>query len=156
MTDMLCPLDRAVTLASRTGQWSDELRAHISNCEECANTLSIVKALANVAGQLSRQGVPPHPNLIWLKAELEREQTEEKARVRRAAALTIVQFVLYVAVLLSAFWLWPDLKSWGSLIVPAETFEGIRTDATLVTVLLSLGLTYGLLFWRLRPLRGNW
>ncbi|HET9219398.1 MAG TPA: hypothetical protein VFR18_20595 [Terriglobia bacterium] len=156
MSDMLCPLEHAVTLSTRTGQWSDELRTHISNCAECTDTLSIVRTLNGVAGRLSREGATPHPNLIWLKAELEREQREEKGRVYRAAVLSVAQFVLCLAVLLSAYLLWPDMRSWASLIVPAETFEGIRTDATSVTALLILGLTYGLLFWRLRPLRGNW
>jgi hypothetical protein len=114
------------------------------------DTLSIVSALNAVAERLHRDGVPPHPDLILLKAEFERAQTEEKVRVVRAAVLTFAQFVLYLSAVLSAFWLWPDMKSWASLIVPAATFEGIGTDATLVSVLVILSLTYGFLFWRLR------
>ena len=151
MNETLCSFEHAVILACRSGQWTEELRAHVSSCSECTDTQSISSALGSVTKRLTSDGVPPHPTLVWIKARLEQEQASETARIRESALRhVIIQFVLWLTILLAAFRLWPVIKGWASVIFPASAFEGLGAHTASMSVLVVLGLTYGFLFWRYR------
>ena len=78
-------------------------------------------------------------------------QASETARIRKSALhQVIIQSVLWLTILIAAFWLWPAIKGWASLLFPASAFEGLGAHATSMSVLVVLGLTYGFLFWRFR------
>jgi hypothetical protein len=81
MTDDFCPYEAKTIDAVRSGDWSDELRAHLAGCETCAEARAVAGFMTRIGDALGRREAAPDPTLIWLKAELARQ--EERSRRER-------------------------------------------------------------------------
>lgn len=150
MSHSLCSKERAVILANQSGQWSEDLRRHVSNCTDCAETVRVAGWLGQIAQRLSHEGTPPHPTLIWIKAQLEQQQRKDAIEIRRAAVYqALARFAVGLAVLFVAALVWPAVKT-TFIETGAFTLVEALPDWTSLSVLLPLSLAYGLLFWRFR------
>ena len=68
-----CPKSEAVVQAVRSNNWPDSLRAHIDRCKSCRETSQVASWMARMAENLeSIPGELPDPELIWLKAKINR------------------------------------------------------------------------------------
>jgi hypothetical protein len=92
MSKTSCPHEEAMSVSARSGEWSEELKAHRDGCLSCAELTLVVAALAADAEELAAIDEPlPDPAPIWLRARLaSRERQYERATraivwVQRAA-----------------------------------------------------------------------
>lgn len=68
-----CPKSEAVVRAVRSNDWPDSLRVHIDRCKSCRETSQVASWMARMAERLeSIPGKLPDPELIWLKARINR------------------------------------------------------------------------------------
>jgi hypothetical protein len=135
MNEFVCPREQAVTLAVRNGQCSEELRAHISHCAECAEVERIAGWLGHVAERL-RDRVSPHPTLVWIKAQLEEQHRNEMRAIRQAAfRQAFIRLPLGLVGLVSGAWMWPTLKP---VLAHSRTLAPLLPDWTSAVVLLAL------------------
>ena len=73
MTLNSCPQSEAVVRAVRSGIWSEGLRTHIEACKACLETTRVAAWMTEMAANLeSVPGELPNPELIWLKAKINR------------------------------------------------------------------------------------
>jgi hypothetical protein len=81
MSTASCPHEEAIAVAARSGEWSEELKAHRDGCLSCAELTLVVAALAADAEDLAAMDVPlPDPSPVWLRARLaSRERQYERA-----------------------------------------------------------------------------
>jgi hypothetical protein len=96
MSTASCPHEEAIAAAARSGEWSEELKAHRDGCLSCAELTLVVAALAADAEDLAAMDAPlPDPSPIWLWARLaSRERQFERATraivwVQRAAIAVV-------------------------------------------------------------------
>lgn len=87
-----CPRERAVTMASAAGRWTEELRAHAASCRHC-------REAALVASAFGAESIKPpagiSPSTIWLRARLARRQRAEAqvSRILTGAQIAIGSLV---------------------------------------------------------------
>ena len=144
MTDQKCPFEAEVRRASRQRRWSDELRQHVNGCEECSATASVTPWLTEFAALPDRQHILPVASIIWIKAEILKNQHYAE---RVARPLGMLQSAAYLVVagcwagLLN--WKWSDLHQWISALTPsrfvsAATSGGTSLSPTLLLMVLAL------------------
>lgn len=71
MTDLGCPREREVARAVARGGWSDELGAHVADCDACSDLLLVAGALRRAADVAEDDTPLPDPGLIWWRAQLQ-------------------------------------------------------------------------------------
>ena len=76
-----CPQSEAVVHAARSGKWPEDLRTHVNICEPCRESARLTSWMTEMAAGLeSIPGELPDPELIWLKAKINRRsQLPERA-----------------------------------------------------------------------------
>jgi hypothetical protein len=79
MSERPCFREAAVIEATRTRIWSDDLRAHLSECTECSDTARVAAWIGDAATRLGRDQPAPDPAYIWLRGEVERRANKESA-----------------------------------------------------------------------------
>jgi len=113
MSPDTCRLEREVVDAARHGEWSEDLRAHLRQCSDCAESARVGAFMAGVA-QTLRRDRPVSSDYIWWKAEFERRAAEVRpASWRRPGTLALgLAFALAgTAAVLAA---WPELSALAS------------------------------------------
>lgn len=145
MTDQKCSFESDVRRASRQGRWSDELRDHLSGCEECAATATVSPWLTEFGALPDRQHILPAASIIWLKAQILQNQ---KSAERVARPLGMLQSAAYLivagcwAALLN--WRWSALQQWITGLTPsrfvsaAATGSGASLSLSVVLMVLAL------------------
>ena len=87
-----CPRGDSMVRATRTGEWTDELAAHMAECTSCRESDRLVRWLMELAEKVDADSAPlPDPHLVWLKARIPgRSRDLERALlpIRIASALT--------------------------------------------------------------------
>lgn len=102
---MTCPREQETLEARRSGQWSEELRAHFAACESCADALLVAGFMEEATA--TDVAVPP-VGLVWWKAQLRarREAAENATRpiwvAERTAAVAAALGAVVVAAWLSS------------------------------------------------------
>jgi hypothetical protein len=90
-----CPYEPAVIEAAHSGQWSRQLRTHVSGCAECDDAVRVAVWMGNAATRLARTQTLPDPTYLWLRAEIARRTQEASAVSRlRVSALTLVSLTV--------------------------------------------------------------
>jgi hypothetical protein len=88
MNKMECAREQAVVEAVTSGQWTEELRSHASNCEVCADVVEVVHALHSDYAVASHEARIPSAGLVWWRAELRARREAMQAAQR---PMTLVQ-----------------------------------------------------------------
>ncbi len=127
MNNKPCPHEGSVTQAIRTGQWSEWLRVHVSQCKSCTEVEQAFGWMGDVSASWSSNEPAPDPGLIWIEAQLaERQRLEERALRPVIMARTVAIIGLLVALSFLILWIWPTI----------DAFIGralIRIPAVLIT-----------------------
>ncbi len=107
MTDEVCPYEDSIAQAINTGQWNEDLRTHVTRCENCAEAVQMSYWMSNLAERWRSADPVPNPNLIWLKAQLATQQHLEKRALRLGIlvqAVALFSFLVIVSVLILRIW----------------------------------------------------
>ena len=130
-----CRYERDVRRAAEEDRWTDSLRRHLTECDECIATASVAPWMSRFARISDREHILPDPSVVWLKAKL-LQGTVDVGRASRP--LDIVQMLAYFVVaggwagLLT--WRWNAVEAWIRSFTPA----GLLTTATTRTGSLSM------------------
>ncbi len=69
MKHRLCPFEEKISEASRSGQWSDELLAHVAACASCEEVTLVASYLSESTAAVMG-GRLPDAGRIWFKAQI--------------------------------------------------------------------------------------
>ena len=121
-----CRHEPEILRAAEEDRWTDSLRAHLAECDECVATASVAPWMDRFAHISDREHILPDPSVVWLKAKL-LQTTEDAGRISRP--LDLAQMLAYIVVaggwagLLT--WRWPQIEHWLHSLTPT----GIVTNA---------------------------
>ncbi len=104
-----CPKSEVVVQAVRSNDWPDSLRIHIERCESCRETSRVASWMARMAASLeSIPGELPDPELIWLKAKI-----NKRSQLPTRALLPLKAGNLFGAAGLSLLLATVPTSAWG-------------------------------------------
>lgn len=130
-----CRYESDVLRAAEEDRWTDSLRRHLTECDECIATASVAPWMSRFARISDRDHILPDPSVVWLKAKL-LQGTVDVGRASRP--LDIVQMLAYFVVaggwagLLT--WRWNAVEAW----IRGFTPTGLLTTAATRTGSLSM------------------
>lgn len=110
MNTQACMFEHDVVIAVKTGQWTDELRAHTETCPLCRETITVAAALHRVGQTTSGEAKTFAYHILWLRAKFMSKQ-------ERLSKLDYYMLVgLFGVVLLSligtVLWKWQLVRTW--------------------------------------------
>jgi hypothetical protein len=107
MIEELCPMEGAVLLATRTGQWTETLERHIADCSNCQELLKVAGFINGIADNLRSDPALPDPALVWLKAQwIETEERQRQYLARTAVRRVLMQAGVVLVLLLLVVGIW--------------------------------------------------
>lgn len=107
-----CRFEPHVVEAAATNAWSESLRAHVADCDDCAAAAMAAPFMSAFASFDERTHPLPDPSLLWLKARL----LQNRAAVERVSLpITRLQIAAYIVVAAC----WAALLTWKSSAVEA-------------------------------------
>jgi hypothetical protein len=118
MNQTSCDREAQVIEASRSGLWDEELRRHLSDCRNCAESAVAASFLSRLE-RIDHQNVDlPGAGQMWWKLQL---RARREAIERAARPISYFQSITLLVVV-SAFvgicvWQWDQLCSWLSMFV---------------------------------------
>ena len=132
---MNCRYESEVLRAAAEDRWTDSLRRHLTECDECIAAASVAPWMHRFANISDREHILPDPSVVWLKAKL-LQGTADAGRASRP--LDIVQMIAYVVVAGGwaglLMWHWPAVERWLHSFTPARI---VTTAATAQSLSLS-------------------
>jgi hypothetical protein len=129
---MSCRYEPDVLHAVQEDRWTDALRRHLLDCEDCVAAASVAPWMTRFARISDREHPLPDPQIVWLKAKL-LQGSAEVARVARP--LTIIQMVAYLVVaggwaaLLT--WKWGAVATWLRGFTPTGLVQNVARGESL-------------------------
>lgn len=94
-----CEFEADALLCARQGRFSEELQAHVGECEVCAEVAAVAGAFENV----SEEVVLPDAGRVWRQAQLRARQEAVKAAGRPITAAQVVAFGVAMGLLGACF-----------------------------------------------------
>lgn len=94
-----CEFENEVLLCARQGRFSEELRAHVAECEACTE----VAAVAGAFESASEEVALPDAGRVWRQAHLRARQEAVKAAGRPITAAQVVAFGVAMGLLGACF-----------------------------------------------------
>jgi hypothetical protein len=104
----MCNHEQDVLDAVQSGRWSEELRAHFTDCSDCADLAIVAGALHQESELALEESRLPSASFLWWKSKLRaRREAEEKVLqpVRVAEKVALAAGAAGIAGL--TWWLWP-------------------------------------------------
>jgi fumarate reductase subunit D len=126
-----CEFEANVLRAVAEDRWSDSLRTHLIECEDCVAAVSVAPWMTQFARIGDREHILPDPAIVWLKAQL-LGGSAEAARASRP--ITFMQFASYLVVaggwaaLLT--WKWDVIEAWVAIFTPTGLIESAARAQT--------------------------
>ena len=127
---MSCRFEADVLQAE--GQWSDALRRHLLECDDCVAAAAVAPWMTRFARISDREHPLPDPQIVWLKAQV-LQNLADAARVARP--ITVVQMVSYLvvaggwAVLMT--WKWDAVAMWLRGFTPTGLVQNVARGESL-------------------------
>ena len=110
---MNCRYEPDVLHAVKEDRWNESLRAHVTECADCAAAAAAAPWMTRFARLSDREHVLPDPSIVWLKAQL-LQGTADAARAARP--MTIAQLYAYFVVASGwaavLTWKWSAVQAW--------------------------------------------
>jgi hypothetical protein len=131
MTDV-CRFEPDVLRASSEDRWTESLRLHLTECDDCVEAAAAAPWLTRFAKMGDREHLLPDPQIVWLKAQL-LQGTSDVARLSRP--INLVQLVSYLVVaggwaaLLT--WKWSLVEAWLTRLTPTGIMQNVARGETL-------------------------
>jgi len=118
-----CRHEPQVLRAAADDRWTETLRQHLRECEDCSAAAAVEQWMREMARVEPRQHPLPDPSVVWLKAQLLRQMA---AADRAARPITIFQMVAYAVVAIGwaaiLNWKWDALVAWFRSLSPQQLF----------------------------------
>jgi hypothetical protein len=134
-----CRFEADVLRAAREDRWTDSLRRHLTECDDCVATASVAPWMHRFSRISDREHILPDPQIVWLKAQL----LQSGAEVARASRpMNIVQLVSYLVVaggwaaLLT--WKWDAVSAWIRGLTPSGIVQNVARAESLSMSFFSL------------------
>jgi hypothetical protein len=127
-----CRFEPDVLRAAQDDRWTDALREHLVNCDDCVTAVSVAPWMSRFARISDREHILPDPQIVWLKAQL-LQVSADVARVSRP--LNFLQMVAYLVVaggwaaLLT--WKWDAVAHWLNGLTPKGMLENMAAGQSL-------------------------
>jgi putative intracellular protease/amidase len=134
-----CRHEQDVLRAAAEDRWTETLRRHLTECDECVATAAAAPWMSRFARISDREHILPDPSVVWLKAKL-LQGTVDAVRVARP--LDMAQIFAYIVVaggwagLLT--WRWDAVAAWLRSFTPS----GLVTTAAAVSGSGSLSMSF--------------
>jgi len=119
-----CRYESDVIRAARQDGFTDALRLHLAECDECVATASVAPWMHRFAKMSDREHRLPDPSVVWLKARLFQVNADAKRATR---PMDMVQMIAYLAVaggwaaLLT--WRWQAVQAWMVSFTPSALVQ---------------------------------
>jgi hypothetical protein len=110
-----CEKEDAVQAALRQDEWGESLRAHVEDCQACADLMLITQYLESEARTARHEAEKnlPSPGLIWWKAEILAKRTASERATRPIAIFERIAYIVGVFGLVGfVMWNWSTLDRW--------------------------------------------
>jgi len=115
-----CRFEPQILRAAQEDRWTDALRAHLGECDECVAAMSVAPWMGQFARISDREHILPDPSIVWLKAKL-LQGTAEANRVSRP--LNVMQMIAYTIVAAGwtsvLLWKWEAIEAWMNTFTPS-------------------------------------
>jgi len=98
----ICEKERIVLQALKSGEWTEALRQHAEQCEECRKTVRLFPWIQNLSVETEKEASLPNYRWIMMQAEWRREQSENQ-KFKRWYTYTIAAMVAACAALVTWF-----------------------------------------------------
>jgi hypothetical protein len=127
---MSCRFESDVLQAE--GQWSDALRRHLLECDDCVAAAAVAPWMTRFAKISDREHPLPDPQIVWLKAQV-LQGVADAARVARP--MTVVQMVSYLVVAggwaALMTWKWDAVAMWLRGFTPTGLVQNVARGESL-------------------------
>lgn len=148
-----CAFEEKIAAASRSGQWSDELLAHVGQCRSCEEVALVSSYLCESSDSTRADTKLPNAGVIWSKAQATRraEAMERALRpilwARRFAFASCAMAIVAVVVLawsrIGEFFA-SFVESWGHHSAPSFGHSNVLLIFTAAFLLILFPLIFGL------------
>lgn len=106
MKDERCAFEEKIAAANRSGNWSDELLAHVADCRVCEEVALVSSYLSQSATASHASAALPDAVVIWSQAQLAARQEAIERAMRpivwaRRFAFGVSATVIVVAIVLA-------------------------------------------------------
>ena len=143
MTARDCPRSDAVVDAVRSGEWTDELRAHVASCADCSELALVSGFIARHAAEMQPAQPLLDPRFVWWRAQL-RAHSDAAERVARIIGRIQTAAALSTGALgvLVVMRFWPQIAEWTSRVVAVLAPSSLPADMAppWLVIAASLGL----------------
>lgn len=131
-----CRYESAIRRASAQDRWTDALREHLMDCDECIATASVAPWIDRFSHISDREHILPDPSVVWLKAKLMQGAVDAG---RASRPLDLVQMLAYFVVAGGwagvLTWRWNAVAAWLRGFTPS----GLLAETTARGMSLSMG-----------------
>jgi hypothetical protein len=139
-----CRYEPEILRAAEEDRWTDSLRRHLTECDDCIAAATVAPWLDRFANISDREHILPDPSVVWLKAKL-LQGTADAGRAGRP--LDIVQMVAHVVVAGGwaglLMWYWPTVQTWLNSFTPAGIVTTAARAQSLSIPILAMVLVLG-------------
>ena len=127
-----CRREAEVMRAAREDQWTDALRRHLAECDDCVAAAAVAPWMTQFARMGDREHRLPDPSLVWLKAKL---LAGSRDMSRASRPMTVIQLVAYLVVAggwaAVLMWKWDSVETWLKGLTPASIVTAPSATASL-------------------------
>lgn len=114
-----CEWEQAVLGALASGDWTDQLRTHLTTCPACADAVLVALTLQELAASTPNDPLPD-PGLIWEAAvRSERRQAVERVTWPITVMTWLALATGAVGAIAGAIWKWPAIQ--GQLVAAGRS-----------------------------------
>ena len=119
-----CRYEAEVIRAAEEDRWTDALRAHLRDCDDCMATASIAPWMDRFARISDREHILPDPSIVWLKAKLLQTTADANRASRPIDAAQLIAYAIVAAGWASmVMWRWNDIERWVRSFSPTGLIE---------------------------------
>ncbi len=115
-----CAYEANVLRAAKEDRWTDALRSHLAECDDCVAAVAVAPWMNGFARMSDREHILPDPSVVWLKAKLLKGGAD---MARASRPITIIQLVAYMVVAggwaAVLTWKWQAVDAWVHSLTPS-------------------------------------
>lgn len=119
-----CRFEPQMLRAAQEDRWTESLRAHLGECDDCVAAISVAPWMAQFSRISVREHILPDPSVIWLKAKLLQNTVDVNRVTRPMDAVQLIAYVVvaggWAGVLL---WKWKAVEAWARTLTPTGMVE---------------------------------
>ena len=106
-----CPQEEDVSKASRTGQWTVPIKAHLAECSHCREIVLASRWMQALAQFPESDAALPEPGVVWWRAQLiEKQAAAERSQKPLEWVENFTAAVIAIAVAGGFAWGWSQIQ----------------------------------------------